>query len=61
MQLNVFILGKQLRSDGVRVRVFRQKLRGGVWKDVEASDDTARQLEDAILTRARQLRMANAN
>ena len=59
-KLNVFILGKQLRSDGVRVRVFRQKMQGGAWRDVDASDDTARQLEDAILTRARQLRMANA-
>ncbi len=55
---NVFILGKQLRSDGVRVRVFKQELKKGGWKDVAVSDETARQMEDAILGRARQLRIA---
>lgn len=57
-KLNVFILGRQLRSDGVRVRVFRQVLKGGAWKDAEAAPETGRQLEDTILTRARQLRIA---
>ncbi len=55
---NVFILGRQLRSDGVRVRVFKQEQTKGGWKDIAVSDETARQLEDAILTRARQLRVA---
>jgi len=57
-KVNVFILGRQLRSDGVRVRVFRQILKNGAWRDSNVSDDTARQLEDTILTRARQLRVA---
>lgn len=58
-KLNVFILGKQLRSDGVRVRVFRQTAtKNGNWRDAEASPETARKLEDTILTRARQLRVA---
>lgn len=57
-KVNVFILGRQLRSDGIRVRVFKQALSNGVWKDIAVSDETARQLEDAILTRARQLRVA---
>ncbi|MGB4057981.1 MAG: DUF3576 domain-containing protein [Alphaproteobacteria bacterium] len=57
-KVNVFILGKQLRSDGVRVRVFKQQQGKSGWKDIAVSDDTARKLEDAILTRARQLRMA---
>lgn len=57
-KVNVFILGQQLRSDGVRVRTFRQvKGKGGAWKDAPASEETARQIEDAILTRARQLRV----
>ncbi len=55
---NVFILGKQLRSDGVRVRIFKQQQVKGAWKDINVSDETARQLEDSILTRARQLRIA---
>lgn len=56
-KLNVFILDKQLRSDGVAVKVFRQNLKGGNWKDSTATDTTARQLEEAILTRARQMRV----
>ncbi len=55
---NVFILGRGLRSDGVRVRVFKQKLRGNAWVDDAVAKDTGRQLEDTILTRARQLRVA---
>ena len=56
-KLNVFILDKQLRSDGVSVKLFRQNLKGGSWRDSTATDTTARQLEDAILTRARQMRV----
>lgn len=56
-KINVFILGRELRSDGVRVRVFKQVLKGGTWRDADASEETARQLEDTILTRARQLRV----
>lgn len=57
-KLNVFILDKELRSDGVSVKVFRQNLKGGVWKDSTATDTTARQLEEAILLRARQMRVS---
>lgn len=57
-KINVFILGKQLRSDGVRVRVFKQQRVKGVWKDIDTPDETATELEDTILTRARQLRIA---
>ncbi len=57
-KVNVFILGKQLRSDGVRVRVFKQVSRKGTWFDTEVAPDMGLQMEDAILTRARQLRSA---
>ena len=60
-KLNVFILSRQLRSDGIQVRVFKQVYSGGAWRDVKASDETARQLEDSILTRARQLRVAQVS
>lgn len=56
-KLNVFILGRELRSDGVRVRVFKQIRDENGWSDAKAAPETARQLEDAILTRARQLRV----
>jgi len=57
-KLNVFILDKQLVSNGVSVKAFRQVKSGSSWKDSNVTDGTARQLEDAILTRARQLRVA---
>ncbi|GJL85701.1 MAG: hypothetical protein DHS20C02_14760 [Micavibrio sp.] len=57
-KVNVFILGRQLRSDGIRVRVFRQTFSGGSWRDSDVSGDMGTQLEDTILTRARQLRVA---
>lgn len=59
-KVNIFILDKQLTSNGVKAKVFRQvKTRSG-WKDAETADGTDRQMEDAILTRARQLRVASA-
>lgn len=57
-KVNIFILDKQLRSDGVKVKVFRQISKGGKWVDTQVSDNTGPQMEDAILTRARQLRVA---
>lgn len=60
-KLNVFVLGKQLRSDGVRVRVFKQEAKDGIWVDNTTTDDMARALEDTILTRARQLRIAGTD
>ena len=51
-------MGKELRSDGVRVRIFRQVQKGNTWVDADAAAESARELEDTILTRARQLRVA---
>ena len=61
-KVNVYILDKQLRADALRVSVFRQaRERGGGWHDIKVASDTGTQLEDTILTRARQLRMAQAS
>lgn len=58
-KVNVYILDRQLRSDGVRVAVFKQSRdNGGTWRDAAVGDKTAQQLEDTILTRARELRVA---
>ena len=57
-KLNVYILDRQLRADGLRVAVFREVRQGHSWVSAEVSDETATQLEDAILTRARQLRVS---
>ncbi|WP_343561270.1 DUF3576 domain-containing protein [Kiloniella sp. b19] len=59
-KVNIFILGRDLRSDGVRAAVFRQRLTQAGWVDARVSDETASELEDAILTRAREIRIAGA-
>lgn len=59
---NVFILGRELRADGVKASVFRQvrdPATGG-WTDAPVAPGVATELEDAVLMRARQLRMASA-
>ncbi|MCK5285117.1 MAG: DUF3576 domain-containing protein [Alphaproteobacteria bacterium] len=60
-KINAFILGRQLRSDGIRVRIFKQVYKNNTWRDVTPAEGTAHQLEDTILTRARQLRIASIN
>jgi hypothetical protein len=55
-----YILGRQLRSDGVRIVLFRQEQgRGGNWVDVPVSAGTSGELEDQVLARARELRAAS--
>lgn len=56
-KLNIFILDRQLRADGVRVAVFRQVRQRGEWVDAEPGAGTANTLEETILTRARELRV----
>jgi uncharacterized protein DUF3576 len=57
-KVNIFILDRQLRSDGVRAAVFHQRLAaGGAWTDAAIEPATQIDLENAILTRARQLRV----
>ena len=60
-KLSVYIMGRELRADGVRVAVFRQRAGGnGAWIDTTIKAGTAINLENQILTRARQLRIASA-
>ena len=54
----VYILERQLRANGVRVALFRQSRNGNDWRDVATNQETAVALENAILTRARQLRVS---
>jgi hypothetical protein len=57
-KLNVFVIGSQLRSDAIRVSAFQQKKKRGKWVDVNVDSSIATKIEDAILTRARQIRIA---
>jgi len=58
-KVNVYILGRALRADGIRASVFRQQINGSTgWVDAQVAPNTATDLENAILTRARQMRIA---
>jgi hypothetical protein len=58
----VYILDTRLRADGLNVTVFKQvRDANGGWIDSATSDQTSIDIENAILTRARQLRLSNVN
>lgn len=61
-KVTVYIDSPKLEAGALRVAVYRE-LQGkdGVWTAAEVSDATPRRIEDAILTRARQLRVAALN
>ena len=60
-KVNALILDKTLRADGIKITLFKQRADSkGAWHDVEVSKNTARDLEDTILTRAREMRIAQA-
>ena len=57
-KLTVYILDRVLRADAVRVSVFRQTSGENGWVDAQVEPVTATGIEDSILTRARELRIA---
>ncbi|TAK98214.1 MAG: DUF3576 domain-containing protein [Rhodospirillaceae bacterium] len=61
-KVNVYILGRALRADGLKVSVFRQT-RGpsGAWSDTAVGPEVNPDFEDAVLSRARELRLQAVN
>jgi hypothetical protein len=54
----VYILDTRLRADALNVSIFRQQQVNGAWTDAAVNPETEIQIENAILTRARQLRLS---
>jgi hypothetical protein len=52
----IYILSRDLRSDGVRVNIFRQVLQNGQWVDSPVSEATVGDIENKVLARARRMR-----
>jgi len=52
----VYILSRDLRSDGIRVNIYRQVLQNGQWVDATVADATVGDIENKVLARARHLR-----
>ena len=55
-----YVMGRELRSDGVRISVFRQVRQGANWVDALVAPATGSELEDRVLARARELRSQSA-
>lgn len=53
----VYILDTRLRADALNVSIFRQQQVDGAWVDAGVDPATEIQIENAILTKARQLRL----
>ena len=57
-KVNIYILGRMLRADGLKVSVFRQtRDTAGRWNDAAVGPDVAVEFENAVLTQARELRL----
>jgi len=60
LKCTIYILDARLRADGLNVAVFIQnKGPDGQWVDAPSAAQTETDLENAILTRARQLRLSD--
>lgn len=61
-KVTAYLRGPQLAASSLKVAVFRETRSGeGVWIPAVVSPETPRQIEDAILTRARQIRITDLN
>ncbi len=54
----VYILDTRLRADALNVSIFRQANTNGNWADAAVDPETEVQIENAILRRARELRLS---
>jgi hypothetical protein len=54
-----YILGRQLRADGVKVSIFRQVNQAGQWVAAPVDHTAEVEIENKILARARQLRTSS--
>ncbi len=62
LKATVYILDTRLRADGLNVNIFKQvKGADGQWVDASVTPQTSVDIENAILTRARQVRLSNLN
>jgi hypothetical protein len=56
-KVDVRILDRSLRADGLKISVFKKRRKGNDWIDEPVDQKTIESIENAILTRARQLKI----
>ncbi|MBX9977782.1 MAG: DUF3576 domain-containing protein [Alphaproteobacteria bacterium] len=57
LKLTVYIQDRQLRADAIKVTVFKEVNKSGNWVAATSDTSTARQIEDIILSKARDLKI----
>ncbi len=59
-KINIFIKGYEMKTDNLKVNSFCQSLSNGQWLDIENSDDNDAKLENAILNKAKKIRLSQS-
>lgn len=59
-KVDVFIVGKELRADALRITVHREMLQNGNWASADPRPQAVQQINSAIILQARLLRRDNA-
>ena len=58
IKITAFVLDRELRADGIRAVVYVQKRIGNNWQDSGIDSEMGKQIEELILTRAREIRVS---
>ncbi len=58
-KVNVFITSLELRVESLKISVFKQVLKNGVWREVPVNSKVSLDLEEKILTQARELQVVS--
>ena len=58
-KLNIFINGKDLKTDNLKVLSFCQKIIEGQWVNIESDKKTNTKLENTILNKAKKIRLGS--
>jgi len=56
-KVNIFIRGKELKSNNVNVNIFCQNLMNNQWVDVATKDEDDIKIENAILSKAKKIKL----
>tara|TARA_B100000965_G_scaffold403983_1_gene433508 strand:- start:846 stop:1358 length:513 start_codon:yes stop_codon:yes gene_type:complete len=59
IKLAVFVKSRELRSDGVKVKVYIQNINNNKWSKITHDKKLATKIEEVILSKARELRLKN--
>ena len=60
LKITAFTLTRELRSDGIKVKVHIQNFKNNVWSETFTDSDLANKIEENILNEARNLRIKSS-